>query len=540
MRKSSQSHKEARRVRPAFLRSVLAGLAEEIRTPLDNVQSANRALLETNPTSEQRRCAERALSAADSTLNLLNDMLDYSRIGAGRLKLQNIDFDLRTTLEKAVQEMAGQAREKGLQLACLIHHEVPSLLSGDPGRVRQIVGSLTHLALQFTEKGEVLIQVTLEEETKARAIIHFAVMDTGRGIPKGERKTLFKFPHPGGRGKKGKAGTAGLSLAISKNWVERMGGRIGVESRKGQGSTIWFTAKFRKQRPENQSGWGSEENIAGKRILIVDENAAARQTLREQLRAWSCLVEEASGGKEALARLHKAASSKKPFRLAILNKEMKEVDGISLGRRVKEDPKISSTVLVLLASQGNRGDGKLVQGIGFAAYLTKPVANSLWHECLALSLSRREPFAGSGPALITRYSLAEEKKHRMRILLAEGDPETQKTARQVLQKIGYGAVTVKNGQEVLAALEQNPYDLILMGVDMAGMDGFAAARAIRRKEEGTGRHILICGMTARAEEGDRERCQDAGMDDYIEKPIRAVDLQDALGTLGPGLESGIE
>ncbi len=517
---------------------LLADLANEIRPPLINVLGMNRSLLETNLSAVQRDYIQKARASAESLLTVFNDILDYPKMKAGKLTLEQIDFDLRTTIEDAVRMLAIQARQKGLELAWLIHHDVPSLLSGDPGRLRQILINLTQQALRDTEKGEVLIHVTLEGEGKTQATVHFAVMDTGRGIPKGRRSALFQVSPRLDSARIKKWSAPEIGLAISRKLVEMMGGQIGVESRKGQGSTFWFTAVLRKQETEGKSPWILTENIEGQPILIVDERSTSLQTLREQLRSWGCLPEEAIGVKEALAKLRQAADAKTHYPLAILNKEMKEIDGITLGRHIKEDPKLSSTILVLLTSQGNRGDGKLVQDIGFAAYLTKPVLSSQLRDCLALAMGRRAlPADFPGAPLITRYSLAEEKKRRIRILLAEDDVKVQEVGLQILQKIGYRANVVGNGKEVLSALGRAPYDLILMDVDMPVMDGFYATTAIRQKEKNTGRHIPIIGMTARATEGDRERCLEVGMDDYIPKPIQAIDVVDALDRFLSGADT---
>lgn len=517
--------------RDAYDREVrlFADLANEIRLPLINVQGMNRSLLETNLSAEQRDYVQKAQASAESLLTVFNDIQDYPKMKAGKLTLEQIDFDLRTTIEDAVRMLANQARQKGLELAWLIYHDVPSLLSGDPGRLRQILINLTQQALSYTERGEILIHVTLEGESKTQATVHFAVMHTGRVIPKGRWSALFRpSPRPDSAGTK-KWNAPEIGLAISRKLVEMMGGQIGVESRKGQGSTFWFTAVLRKQTAEEKGPRITTENIEGQPILIVDERSASRQILREKLRAWGCLPEEAVGVKEALAKLRQAGEKKIPYSLVILNKELKEIDGITLGRHIKEDPELSSTILVLLTSQGNRGDGKLVQDIGFAAYLTKPVMSSQLRDCLALAMGRRgHPADFTGAPLITRYSLAEEKKRRTRILLAEDDLKIQEVGLQIVQKIGYRADVAANGKEVLSVLERTPYDLILMDVEMPQMDGFQTTTAIRQKEKNTGRHIPIIGMTARATEGDRERCLEVGMDDYISKPIQAIDVVDAL------------
>jgi CheY-like chemotaxis protein len=327
---------------------------------------------------------------------------------------------------------------------------------------------------------------------------------------------------------KAKWGTPEIDLAISRKWVEMTGGQIGVESRKGQGSTFWFTAVLRKQRTKKKAPWSAASKIEGQPILIVDEHPTSRQILLEQLRAWGYLPEEAVGGKRALAILRQAFKAKSPYPLVLLNREMREIDGITLGREIKKDPDLSSTLLVLLTSQGNRGDGKLVQKIGFAAYLTKPVTSSQLRDCLALAMGRKTLANSTAPPLITRFSLAEEKKRRIRILLAEDDPGIQGVALRILRKIGYDADVVGHGEEVLSRLERNPYHLILMDTEMPRLDGFSTTGAIRRKEEDTGRHIPIIGMTGRPKEGDQDRCLKAGMDDYILKPIQAIDLADVL------------
>jgi len=516
------------RIRPRELHS-LADLAKEMRTSLNSLQAMNRALLETNPSPEQQEYAEKSRVSADSLLTLVNDLVDYSLMVEGKFTLARMNFDLRTTVEDTVQLLALRAREKGLELGCLIHHEVPSPLFGDPGRLRQILVNLTQLAFRHKEKGQILIQVTLEKESKTRATVHFAVMKAGKGISPGRQARLLDLPLRPGRSGKEKWGGAEIGLALSKKLVEKMGGKVGMERGKKQGSTFWFTAVFRKQKTNRALPWITPQVLQGKRILVVDENSANRQALQGQLQSWGCLAEAAAGGSEALVKLCQAVEDHTPYLLCVLSKEMEEMDGIALAREIKKSPVLSETTLVLLTSQGNRGDGLLMQEIGVEGYLTKPVKSSQLRDCLALAVSRKtSPADFAGVPLITRYSLAEEKKRRIRILLASNDVHVQKVGLQTLQKIGYGADTVAGGNAVLTALDKAPYHLILMDTELPELDGLAAAAAIRRKEQKTGQHIPIVGMTLLSAGKDQERCLEAGMDDYIPKPIQAIDLAEVM------------
>ncbi len=525
-----------RRARPPELHS-LADLAKEIRTSLNSLQAMNRALLETNPSLEQQEYTEKSRLAADSLLTLVNDLLDYSLIEEGNFSLARMNFDLRTTVEDTVQLLALRAREKGLELDCLIHHEVPSLLFGDPGRLRQILVNLTQLVLRPKEKGPILIQVTLEKESRTRATIHFAVIKEAEGVSPGRQARLLDLPPRPGRPGKEKWGGTEIGLALSKKLVEKMGGRMGMEGSRKQGFTFWFTADFRKQKTNGALPWITPQILQGKRILVVDENSANLKALQGQLQSWGCLAEAAAGGSEALVKLCQAVEDQNPFVICILSKEMEEMDGIALSREIKKAPVLSETTLVLLTSQGNRGDGRLMQEIGVEGYFTRPVKSSQLRECLSLAVSRKtSPADFAGGSLITRYSLAEEKKRRIRILLASGDVHVHKVGLQTLQKIGYAADTVVRGNAVLTALDKVPYHLILMDTELPELDGLSVAAAIRRKEWETGQHIPIVGITPQAAGKDRERCLEAGMDDYIPKPIQAIDLADVLERFLSGAE----
>ncbi len=508
---------------------LLANMSHDIRNLMNGIVGMNSLLLERSLTPEQREYAGIILNSADSLFTAINDILDYAKIEARRLELEIMDFDLRATVESIVEMLAGRVRKKGLELASLIHHDVPSLLRGDPGRVRQILGNLLGNAIKFTPKGEILIHVTLEEEAQGKAKIHFAVTDSGIGIPRRRLKNLFRSFLQADDPVLRKYGGRGLGLAIAKGLVEKMGGQIGVESIEGKGTTIWFTAILGKQKRGKKSPSLIGGTIQGHPILIVDENPTSRLVLREQLHSWGCLPEEAGSEKEALAKLRQAAADNRPHSLAILNMEMGGMDCVKLGRQIKEDPGLAPTILVSITARGSRGDAKLMKEIGFAAYLTKPIKNSQLRDCLALAIGRKAlAFDTPSAPLITRYTLAEQKRHGMRILLAEPNTNDQRVGGRILEKMGYRADIVTQGREVLPALERAAYDLLLLSLQISGVDAFSVTTAIRQKEKESAHHLPIVGLLAEDLKKEREQCLEVNMDDYIVKPLQAVDLIDVI------------
>jgi len=522
----------------------LANMSHEIRTPMNGVIGMTDLLFDTGLTSEQLEYAKTIKNSGNSLLAIINDILDFSKIEAGKFELETIDFDLRMTLEDMTDVVAVYAYEKGLEMTCLTEPEVPALLRGDPGRLRQIMTNLIGNAIKFTEQGEVDLHVTLDSEDNGMAMIRFAVKDTGCGMPADKLDILFNPFTQADSSTTRKFGGTGLGLSISKQLCEMMGGQIGVESKKGKGSTFWFTACLNKQPPSREMEITTPDDVSlkGLRILAVDDNATNRRVVAGLLSPWECRHEEVSDAKTALDRLRAAALSGDPFRIAILDMVMPEMDGETLGRIIKADPALRDTVLVMMTSMGTRGDASRFEKVGFSVYLTTPVKRSQLFNCLMTAIGRRPSDQTSPDRIITRHTVAEKNKQKTRILLAEDNIINQKVVLKVLEKLGYRADVAATGLEALKALEMIPYDIVLMDVQMPEMDGLEATREIRKREKlltqkkdagfsdelsalsfqhsARSKHIPIIAMTAHAMEGDKEMCLKAGMDDYLSKPIR--------------------